>query len=259
MNTGRAGRQVALRRMLLALDAMNCESALINAAMALAEKLEADLDALFVEDSDIYAVAELPFTREVSLSSARERDISGQHVEQALRSRSRDAEQRFSAALARNRLKGRFDVLRAPRGEALMNAAAGVDVLILTPADPALMRMRVSQQPRPGRIFAICGATPASERALDIASRLARQDHGAFEAICRGDPARELLAALDGSDAQVNLHVLPAEATLTEMLRGVDANPASILVIATDLLPDTDRAALPERLAALRCRVLLVN
>ena len=61
-------------------------------------------------------------SRTISLGSARERAITGPHVEQALRCLSREAEQRFSAVTRRSRVKGQFQVTRARHGEALSEA-----------------------------------------------------------------------------------------------------------------------------------------
>ena len=119
MSAQDGGQKAKIRRIMLALDAMNCEAALMEAAALIAAKLEAELDALFVEDADVYAVADLPITHEISLGSGRERAITGSHVEQALRCLSREAEQRFSAVTRRSRVKGEFQVTRARRGEAL--------------------------------------------------------------------------------------------------------------------------------------------
>ena len=62
MSAHDGGQKAKIRRIMLALDAMNCEAALMEAAALIAAKLEAELDALFVEDADVYAVADLPIT-----------------------------------------------------------------------------------------------------------------------------------------------------------------------------------------------------
>ena len=49
MITPRGEHKASIRRVMMALDAMNCESPLIEAAALIATKLGADLDALFVE------------------------------------------------------------------------------------------------------------------------------------------------------------------------------------------------------------------
>jgi len=258
MSAQNGEQKAKIRRIVLALDAMNCEAALIEAAALIAAKLEAELDALFVEDSDVYAVADLPITHEISLGSARERAITGPHVEQALRCLSREAEQRFSAVTRRSRVKGRFEVTRARRGEALSDASARVELLLMQPRQRTIVRVRI-QETRPPRVFVLCGATPASRRALELAARLAHQDHHVLEVIAGGELDAAQLAEIEKSGLRVNLHPHPAGTDSLELLREVENRLGNLLLIAGDLTPAKDRRAVLEELSHLRCQVLLVN
>jgi len=259
MSAAQKGEErAAMRRIMLALDAMNCEAALIEAAALIAAKLEADLDALFVEDADVYAVADLPITQEISLSSAREREISGQRVEQALKSLSREAEQRFSSVVQRSRLKGQFHVTRARRGEAISEASARVELLLFQPRERTIVRVRI-QETRPPRVFAICGATAASRRTLELAARLARTDHHVLEVIGTAEPDAAQLVDLERQGLRVVLHPHPQGADTMELLREVENRPGNTLLIAGDLAPAKDRRRILEELSHLRCQVLLVN
>jgi hypothetical protein len=251
-------QRASMRRIMLALDAMNCEIALIEAAALIAAKLGADLDALFVEDADVYAVADLPITQEISLGSARAREISGRHVEEALRSLSREAEQRFSSVVRRSRIKGKFQVTRARRGEAICEASARVELLLLQPRERTIMRVRI-QETRSPRVFAVCGVTPASRRALELAARLARLDHHVLEVIAAGEPDAALLADIERQGLRLNLHLHPAGAGTEEMLREVENRPGNTLLVAGDLAPAKERRHMLEELSHLRCQVLLVN
>lgn len=258
MNAHNGEQKAKIRRIVLALDAMHCEAALIEAAVLIAAKLEAELDALFVEDSDVYAVADLPITHEISLGSARERAITGPHVEQALRCLSREAEQRFSAVTRRSRVKGQFQVTRARRGEALSEASVRVELLLMQPRERTIMRVRI-QETRPPRVFVLCGATAASRRALEFAARLARQDHHVLEVIAGGEVDAAQLAEIEKTGLRVNLHAHPAGTDSLEMLREVENRLGNMLLIAGDLTPAKDRRAVLEELSHLRCQVLLVN
>jgi hypothetical protein len=258
MNAHNGEQKAKIRRIMLALDAMHCEAALIEAAVLIAAKLEAELDALFVEDSDVYAVADLPITHEISLGSARERAITGPHVEQALRCLSREAEQRFSAVTRRSRVKGQFQVTRARRGEALSEASVRVELLLMQPRERTIMRVRI-QETRPPRVFVLCGATAASRRALEFAARLARQDHHVLEVIAGGEVEAAQLAEIEKTGLRVNLHAHPAGTDSLEMLREVENRLGNMLLIAGDLTPAKDRRAVLEELSHLRCQVLLVN
>ena len=59
-----------IRRILLALEAGNGGSAAMEAATHLAAQLNAELHGLFLEDINLIRLAELPFAREIGLTSA---------------------------------------------------------------------------------------------------------------------------------------------------------------------------------------------
>ena len=247
-----------LRRMMLALDALSCETALIEAAALIAAKLEAELDALFVEDDDVYRVADLPITREISLSSAREREISASRVEQTLRGLSREAERRFGAATQRSRVKGHFHVTRARRDEAIGAAALQVDLLLLQPRKPTLVRVFVRDN-RPPRVFVLCGQTPARRRALELGARLARDDHHVLEVIVAGEVDAELRRELERSGLIVVVREHPPQSAALAMLADVDNRSGATVLVAGDLLAADSRNPALECLSQLRCQVLLVN
>jgi hypothetical protein len=242
--------------MVLALDALNCEAGLIDAAVRLAAALGTELDVLFVEDDDLYAAAELPITREILHGSARSRDLSPAGLASVLRSLSREAESRFRAAAA----PGRFRVLRARRADALAEAFTDVDLLLLLPARRAPVRVYLNVQSAPhGRVFAICGATPASARALELGARLARRDHRALEVISSGPLDDALLTGLERTGLQIRRHRLEPDASLERALESCDSRTGNTLLVAADLPLATDRARLLEALSTLRCQSLLVN
>lgn len=258
MITPRGEHKTSIRRVMMALDAMNCESPLIEAAALIATKLGADLDALFVEDPDVHAVAVLPFTREISRSSAEPREISGDRVEQALRALSREAQARFSAVTRRSRIRGSFEVARARRNEALFDALGRAQLLLLQPAQGTLLRIRIAPARTP-QVFAICSSTPASARTLELAARLARQDHHMLELVVAGDIDNDLADTIELQGIRLNRHPMPAAAGIVELLQQVENRAGNTLLIAGDLPAGADRSRLLEALSQMRCQVLLVN
>jgi len=257
MSDSAADEQGSMRRLMLALDALNCDPGLIDQAAVIAAKLGVDLDALFVEDSDLYAVADLPITQEISLSSARLRDISGHGVEQALRCLSREAEAHFTAVVRRSRLKGQFQVTRARREQALSDASLQVDMLMLQPSSRALLRVRVRPL-HPTRVFVVAASSAVGKRALELGMRLALQDHHQLELISRGSFDSAVFTAAARRGVHVQLHEQAPQADLQTLLQQVDNRLGNILLLAADAVPGA-RGELLEMLTRLRCQVLLVN
>ncbi len=246
-----------MQRLLLALDALNCEAARIEAAAALASALGAELETLFVEDDDLYAAAALPITQEISSGSARERELSSGGLESALRAISREAESRVRSALARAQLRGGFRVARGSRSATLGEASEGTDVLLL-PAARTVVRLRIRTQAAP-KIFAICGPGPAGARTIALATRLAQTTHQALELVCAGEPGSAAGQIPERNGLHAIRHDFAAAAPLAQLLDAVDKRSGNTLLVATDIPAATDRAALLEQLSALRCEVLLVN
>jgi hypothetical protein len=237
-------------RLLLALDAQDSPQPQIKAAALLAAALGARLEVLLLEDDELHAAAALPIMQEISSASARERELSPARLERALRAISREAEAGFRAAVEDG--DGRFRVLRGRRNEALGEAAEGVDLLLL-PGRRGVLRFRVVSVPLQ-RVFAIFGDTPAGERTLDFAGRLARQTGRSLELIVAGAPG----ATSSGRQPNTARHDFPAGTPLERLLQAADTGPGSTIVLSRDLAT-ADRGRLPAQLASLRCEVLLVS
>ena len=75
----------AVRRILVALDASAHSLAAVEAAARLAEKVDAELEGLFVEDVNLIRLARLELAREIDVLSARLRDLESQQLERQLR------------------------------------------------------------------------------------------------------------------------------------------------------------------------------
>jgi hypothetical protein len=191
-----------LRRIMLALDALNCETALIEAAALIAAKLEAELDALFVEDDDVYAGGgPADHAGDLARSSAREREITASRVEQALRCLSREAEralQRRRRSAAASRVE--FQVTRARRGEAIGAAALGTRRAAAAAAAQAHPRARArAATTRPPRVFVLCGQPrrPVAARSSSVHGSRS-EDHHVLEVIVAGEKSTPRCVASSG-------------------------------------------------------------
>ena len=75
----------ARRRILVGLDSSPASLAALHAALRLAVELDAEIDALYVEDANMLRFAGLPFTRIIDAWSAGPREVEPPDVERALR------------------------------------------------------------------------------------------------------------------------------------------------------------------------------
>jgi len=130
----------AVRRILVALDAAAHDPALLDAAAALAARLEAELTGLFVEDLDLLRSAELPFVRQVSFLTACAEELDAPTTERELRVMAERAERRLAAAARQHGVTCSFRVVRGHVAREVSAAALEADLVIVEESARPLTR-----------------------------------------------------------------------------------------------------------------------
>ncbi|OGI43433.1 MAG: hypothetical protein A2150_00315, partial [Candidatus Muproteobacteria bacterium RBG_16_64_11] len=192
MNT--RGREVAFRRILVALDASTPSLAALDAAAAVAAKWEAELLGLFVEDINLLQLAALPFTREVGFPSAIQRPIEPQDIERRLRAQARLSKQALARVAGRFNLRWSFRTERGQIVTQLLEVAREADLIVLglrgrkvagrmprgaigqalmSAASQSLLLMPEDMRIEPP-LLVIYDGTPSSRQALAVALRQAQ-------------------------------------------------------------------------------------
>ncbi len=134
--------ELAIQRILVALDASPHSLAALEAAAELAATLRAELMGLFVEDVNLLRLAELPFAREVCSYSATPRRLDSQHVERELRAQAGRARQALAATAERVQVRWSFRVTRGPVTSEVLAAAAEADLVSMGKAGWSLTGQR---------------------------------------------------------------------------------------------------------------------
>jgi hypothetical protein len=72
-------------KILVSLDFDDGDSSFLESLVMLASKLDAELCGLFVEDSELQQVANLPFSREITFLTAHTRKLNSDHIARHLK------------------------------------------------------------------------------------------------------------------------------------------------------------------------------
>jgi len=122
---------LTIRRILVALDTSPSSQAALEAAVALAERVKAEVFGLFVEDVDLLRVAESPYAREVLYPSAQEGRLTRGVLERRLRIQAEQARRALMAAAQRANVPCTFLCVRGKVSSELLAAAAKTDLVAI--------------------------------------------------------------------------------------------------------------------------------
>lgn len=249
-----------IRRILFALDAATDAPDSLEAAAEIAEKLNAELIGLFVEDVNLLRSAALPFVREINLGTGGWREFSAENVEREIKGRAARAQQRLEESARRRRLAFSFRVARGDVSREVAAAAEDADLVILegmtrpmggsirissSARTAARQSVRTVLVLRKGQLSArqfmvVYEGTEQSDKALAIAARLANAAGASLRilVIAADTPsaeayekrAREAIGRL-GANATVELL---GEPTLIDVCRFARRARDAVLVIGAD-------------------------
>jgi nucleotide-binding universal stress UspA family protein len=209
-----ASSTVAIHRILVAVDGSEHSLAALEAATELAAWLQAELEALFVEDDDLLRLADLPFARVVSLTLRQAERTDRERMERQLRlqaERMRRSVEERAAALG---VQARFRAVRGTMAAEVLAAAEDVDLVSVGRVGHGRVR-----QPHGSTLRAAL----AAGRPVLVAERHAHTGEG-------------VLAVYDGSQACARALEMGAElahaggSELHVLALGASADEAEVLV-----------------------------
>ncbi len=129
-----------VRRILVALDTSPHSLAALEAAVNLAANMNAELLGLFVEDTALLRLAEVPCTREILYFSTAETPLSRETVELRFRVQAEQARKALAAAARRAHVEWSFRTVRGDVASEVLAAASDVDLLAMGKGGWALDR-----------------------------------------------------------------------------------------------------------------------
>ncbi|GJL74939.1 universal stress protein [Nitrosomonas sp.] len=124
-------KKTQISRILVAIDASAANRNILQAGIALANRFNARLNALFIEDIDLFHVAELPFVREFVYGSPTGRSINAAGMERSMQTQTARLRKLVEAIAQQNKIEITFDVLRGNVASALCDASKQTDLLVI--------------------------------------------------------------------------------------------------------------------------------
>ena len=118
-------------RILVALDRSRSSRSALEAAAMLAEALQSELHGLFVEDADLLALAQLPFSREIQAQGGGIRNLDPADLERAFEIEMTEARSAVETAAAQRGLRWKFQSVRGKVHTEVNAAATEVDILCI--------------------------------------------------------------------------------------------------------------------------------
>lgn len=273
-----------VRRIMVALDGSTHANAALDAAVALALQLHADLEGVFVQDADLAKLAALPVGREIQFLTGEGRDFTVEALAAQNSEQESCAKRAMAAAAARARVSHAFRVVRGRVSAEVINAAGRADLLVVgvgstlpggrtrlggtarAMAEHAPLPVMISKPGarRAGRPLVIYDGSADAEHALQAAMRtFSTGDRGIAVLIDADDGARLQTLRKHVADRLASLG-LPGS-----IIDGADPAPDQLCRLAADadanllVIPASSRAVAGARrqrvLEAIACPVLFVR
>lgn len=261
-------------RIVVSCDTSPLGRAALDAAAALARRLDAELTGLFVEDINLVRLAALPFAREYAVANAAARNVDAAELAQTLRRQAEAVRGALSRAAQALQVPWSFQVVRGAMLDAVLEAMRepGLAVLgyagqfvVSEPAPPARRTGRYDESRAPRQpVLVLFDDTPVAQRALQVAVALAKDHHTPLVAlIVAKTPADaqglrgQVTEQLAGSGITPRFHALPAR-DVGGVKKAAQTHHAAALLWA-GLASADERKALARVVDELTCPVLLVT
>ncbi len=263
-----AEARTGTRRIAVALDASAHGLRVMDLAAGVAALLEAELEGVFVEDTELIRSAGLPFLRELRLATLDESALDAERLQRELRAAARRVREHLEQSARALGLASSFRVWRGDLGAEILAASVDAELFALgrigrfAPLRSRPKRVRIPYRPGHLAVGFLFDGGDASVQALITAADLARDRRAAVSVILEPTPAADIDALW--AQATEILRTVRTRALLIDPGSGGTAALARAVISAgIDLLvvdcenPMLATPTLWEHLEAIDCPVLI--
>ncbi len=217
-------------RILVAVDSGDIGLGTLRVAVKLAARYDSELLTLFIEDMNLFHLAELPFAQEVDRSSAALRQITSDQIARTMRAQADMVHRALMELTGELRVRSVMRIVRGYYLSEALSAAGRFDVLFLRGAAPS-SKAQTANQP----LWVIYDGSKAASRALKLAIEINSEN-------------QELIVLLTPSDKTPHLR----EEAIAEL-------SGCHLPVRYFALPETQRGELPNIVRQHGCQLIVMN
>lgn len=227
----------------------------IELAVAIAASMQSRLHGLFIENEDLLRVASLPFTREISFTTAEERPTDFDRMQRSLQATASSFKKSIKQAAQASKIPWSFDYVRSTTREDATFSSSGFDYTVVARRISSRVSTRLHRSVR--RILVIEDHSPKLAHALEVVLHRFEQysvEVTKVDAPTTDAPENKLLERfLDKIKSHISLVEFKRE-QLSDLLV-TNAGCYDCAIVSADEDPDCQR----ELLDNLQCPLILVS
>jgi hypothetical protein len=158
--------KVGERSVMLTADVGSYSIMTVTLAVQMAASMNARLRGLFIEDEDLLQVTGLPITREISLTTARERPTDVDQMQRSMRAVARQFEDTLKREARALHVGWSFDCVRGRVRDISLEHGGDVTYMIL--GQPVSHRLQSRSERAPRRLLLIANDSQHQQQALEV-------------------------------------------------------------------------------------------
>ena len=203
MNEARG--QHAFRRVLVVIEPCAQSLPLFERAATLAERMQAELVALFVEDVNLINLAGLPFTSEIDFRSGQVRALDSMRMSRALRGQAEQTRRALARVGLQRQIRTSLRIVRGHFMTEAISASSDMDICFILRSGGSRLSGAEAASMIAGRridahrpIWVLYDGSPAAVRALALAKQLTAPEEDDLVVVLPAGAAPMLRSLRDG-------------------------------------------------------------
>ena len=239
---------------MLAADVSSYSVTTVTLAVEMAASVQTGLLGLFVEDEDLLRVAGLPCTREITLTTTRERPTSTHQMQRSLQAAALQFKKSLQKEAQASQIAWHFDTVRGRMRD--IGLKPHLDVSYTIVSRPVSHQLQSGQVRKTRRILLILDDSPRQQHALDVVLRRFQREKVELTVVGEDpdiDLSSILTAGTEDKHGAITIKSIPRD-NLFELLSRAGPNFDCAIMSQHEKAEELARV-----LNALRCPAILVT